>query len=600
MKTLKLFAVCGLTAVLLGCASAKLVVEVDLYDEDPRVLLPPSPQDNMALYAQAEVLLQEARANRNASKQWKSEVLNIYKSLWLSAGGSATDDGSDTTANRTSCAAAFSAGHPLQHLSAAIINNNNCEEESIDALTAALQQLLTEINHYNDTYLHVIATAKNTYATKCLAKSDVSLQSNTREIYQSTVTEVTATGEKLTERAVIKDTVPRTIDVSCTEQIRFEGAGRANKNSQTPTLDYEKRQCHKKIGNRYVIVPCDRHTADNEVWLTESQFIEKSLAAEHSLFALQHQVLQRLSQVVNAFSAYQNLPNVYVDWASLESLVHAKWMQAGSNKLEQERLYRLVDDARGRIQNLSDRLVLQDEQKHARAKARQQDLTALQRGQIKIDFVGFNRKMPFAGSIKELLAQQASNTSGLYDLIDRLQDVGDPIWRTVTDPLNEHHWNKKVGKTFVQAQGKTSMVIVRDTPLHFRAHHVENDPSNLIRGQLEIARAVGDAAMTIAGVKLGGTASASAPNADNVDINFTVESAASELEQNKQVIAQKRKALVGMIAQLRAFQKDLDKLENDTPGNKQKQKEYETALNNIRNQIIGVLSGYKTHFEVAK
>lgn len=599
MKTLKLFAVCGLTAVLLGCASAKLVVEVDLYDEDPRVLLPPSPQDNMELYAQAEVLLQEARANRNASKQWKSEVLNIYKSLWLSAGGSATDDGSDAKANSTSCAAALSAGHPLQHLSAAIINNNNCEDTSIDALAAALQQLLTEINHYNDTYLHVIATAKNTYATKCLAKSGVSPQSNTREIYQSTVIEETATSKKLTERAVITDTVARIVDVSCTEQIRFKGAGRANKNSQTPTLDYEKRQCHKRIGNRYVIVPCDKDALDDKILLTESQFIEKSLAGESALFALQHKVLRQLSQVVNAFTTYQNLPNVYVDWATLESLIHAKWMQA-ANQHEKARLELLVNGAVERIQSVSDRLVLQNEQKHARAKARQQDLTAMQQGKVKINFVGFNRKMPFAGSIKELLAQQASNTSGLYDLIDRLQDVGDPIWRTVTDPLNEHHWNKKVGKTFVQAQGKTSMVIVRDTPLHFRAHHVENDPSNLIRGQLEIARAVGDAALTIAGVKLGGAASASAPNADNVDINFTVESAASELEQNKQVIAQKRKALVGMIAQLRAFQKDLDKLENDTPGNKQKQKEYETALNNIRNQIIGVLSGYKTHFEVAK
>ena len=376
--------------------------------------------------------------------------------------------------------------------------------------------------------------------------------------------------------------------------------GRENKNSQTPTLSYEERQCYKKIGNRYVDSSCDKYTRDNESLLTESQFIEKALAAEHSLFELQHKVLQQLSKVVNAFTDYQNLPNIYVDWASLESLIQAKWLQAGNNKREQDRLYRLVGDARGRIQSISDRLVLQNEQKQARAKTSQQNLTALQQGKVKIDFVGFNRKMPFAGSIKELLAQQASNTSGLYDLIDRLQDVGDPIWRTVTDPLNEHHWNKKVGKTFVQAQGDTSMVIVRDTPLHFRVHHVENDPTSLIVAQLEVARAVGDAAMTIAGVRMGGSATATTPNTDNVDFNFSVVSAGSELEKNKQVIEQKRKALVGMIAHLRAFQKDLDKLKNDTPGNKQKQKEYEAALSNIRNQIIGVLSGYKAHFEVAQ
>ena len=149
MKILKLFTTAVLAVVLWGCASAKVSVEVDLYDEDPRVLLPPPPQDNMELYAQAQVLLQEASANKNASQQWKSEVLNIYKSLWLSAGGSKTEAiaekkkeiKADIEANQTSCNTAEFLSHPLQNLSATIINNNTCEETSIEVLANELQQL---------------------------------------------------------------------------------------------------------------------------------------------------------------------------------------------------------------------------------------------------------------------------------------------------------------------------------------------------------------------------------------------------------------------------------------------------------------------------
>ena len=78
--------------ILFACASAQIVIEVDLYDEDPQVTLPPTPKDNADLLAQAQMLPMAASTDKNLSQQWKQKVLNIYQNLWYSAGGTRSSE----------------------------------------------------------------------------------------------------------------------------------------------------------------------------------------------------------------------------------------------------------------------------------------------------------------------------------------------------------------------------------------------------------------------------------------------------------------------------------------------------------------------------
>ena len=392
-----------------------------------------------------------------------------------------------------------------------------------------------------------------------------------------------------------------------------------NKNSNSPRLDYEKSPCFtRSIAKPTPVHDCVQEVSGSQtkIPLTESQYVERQLSlggidvdrvsdadSPHcegvSLFECQYKVQLALTRLVSSFDSYRQLPEVLVDWAPLESLIQAKLVQAIGNQLEQERLRKLVVSAQQQIQLLQNQFSSDKQQSAAKTTSSKEKLAQLQRGQVDVDFTGFKRTMPLAGSIREQLAEQARNTSDLYYLIDRLQDVGDPIWRTVTDPLNEHHWNKKVSKSFVQAEGNTSMVIVRDTPLHFRAHEVKNDPAALIKGQLEVVRALGDAALSVAGVKLGATAQLTGDDSKQQTVSLTVNTPDANAEKSKKQVAQKQKALSAMTAQLRALLSELEELENEDPDDQDKQKEYDTQLDTLRNKITGLLQGYKMRFEVA-
>lgn len=91
----------------------------------------------------------------------------------------------------------------------------------------------------------------------------------------------------------------------------------------------------------------------------------------------------------------------------------------------------------------------------------------------------------------------------LISQIDRLQNAGSPIWRIVTDPKNSKKWNKKFSKTYYYAQGNSGVVVVRDTPIKYRVQEATNNPAALVQAQLQVSRAVADAAIQIAGATTG-------------------------------------------------------------------------------------------------
>ncbi|PRO71983.1 hypothetical protein C6Y40_18850 [Alteromonas alba] len=592
LKHLTLLAGCSL---LFSCASAKIAVEVDIYDEDPRVVLPSTPQDNLDLLAQSQVLLLEAASDKQRSQQWKNQVANIYQTLWYSAGGV-----DDESAGGKKVFGSNAPRHPVRRLIDTINNNDKQEDDALAFLEESLEALQNNIRQYNNIYLAQLQEFKKEYADYCIGAT-ASDEKRSSPLATNTHQSGNGTPHKACFRVIPLLNIQ-------------------NKNSIIPQLGLEKRNCSRNTNGSSVIVRnCviqDKEAA--KVLLTESQFIKRKLALGDvsealqpvqenaatltckNLFQCQNHIQQALAGVIAAYDSYVLTADILVDWAPVESLIQAKMVQAHNNKLEQQRLRNLLSSSQQKIQLLHNKMGADNQQKLDKARSSKNSLAQLQRGEVEVSFVGLKREMPLAGSIREQLAEQARNTSGLYYLIDRLQDVGDPVWRTITNPLNEHHWNKKVSKTFVKAQGDTSMVIVRDNPLHFRAHHVRNDPSALIKGQLEIARAIGDAALTIAGVKLGGRAALTGSAPEKESIELTSVTPAGNAEKQKRQVAQKQKVLNAMTNQLRVLQRELETLTLDEPDDDKQKQKFEARLKSLRNRIIGLLQGYKVRFEVAQ
>ncbi len=114
---------------------------------------------------------------------------------------------------------------------------------------------------------------------------------------------------------------------------------------------------------------------------------------------------------------------------------------------------------------------------------------------------------------RSALAELTSSASLFFSQIDRLQDPADPVWRIVSDPDNEERWNSRFTETYFRAKGDSSVVVVRDTPISFRVQRGDNDPTALVRSQLQISRAISGAAISIAGAATGVNL-AEAPAAD--------------------------------------------------------------------------------------
>jgi hypothetical protein len=87
--------------------------------------------------------------------------------------------------------------------------------------------------------------------------------------------------------------------------------------------------------------------------------------------------------------------------------------------------------------------------------------------------------------------------------LDREQDPADPLWRILSNSRNNSKWHSAFATNYFFSEGNNSVVIVRDSPIHYRVHSADNNPTALIQGQLRISRAVADAAIQIAGTAAG-------------------------------------------------------------------------------------------------
>ena len=172
---------------------------------------------------------------------------------------------------------------------------------------------------------------------------------------------------------------------------------------------------------------------------------------------------------------------------------------------------------------------------------------------------------PEAGA-RTALANLVVSSSKFIEVIDRLQDGGDPVWRIVADPANEDNWNKRFARTYFYAEGDAGVVVVRDNPMRFRVHHAENNPAALIQGQLEISRAVTDAALSVAGAAAGFPTESLAAQGDSADTSG-IATQSEQLARRRvtaEVTAARRAALLRSLqSSLRVTSTELARLDED-------------------------------------
>lgn len=127
-------------------------------------------------------------------------------------------------------------------------------------------------------------------------------------------------------------------------------------------------------------------------------------------------------------------------------------------------------------------------------------------GQLKTSFdqvIRAARAVDTAQPAPDQLEALVKASGRTFNLIDRLQDPADPMWRVVSQPENEEKWRTTFSETFFFAEGNTAVIVVRDTPFSFRVLKGTNNPTALIQSQLQISRAIANAAIAVAGAATG-------------------------------------------------------------------------------------------------
>ena len=103
------------------------------------------------------------------------------------------------------------------------------------------------------------------------------------------------------------------------------------------------------------------------------------------------------------------------------------------------------------------------------------------------------------------VVNNARNLAFLQFLHSQSEDYGDPAWKIVARDKNKNKedWKHVYGKTKFTAKGKSSVIIVRETPVEFKIKQGENDPKSIIKSQLIVSRSLVNVALAVSGLGQG-------------------------------------------------------------------------------------------------
>lgn len=491
----------GLIAMALlcsACASSTLTIKVDLYDEDPRVVLPMSPARAHTLVTDLRKLEAEATNAVSLRSQLAIDSAQIFITAWRTLGG---------------------------------------DELRVTEMEKQLGQHIKKLHQDHESYENSVQAAVD------------SLRSYVKE-YE-------------TKFGVLDK-----------ERIAFNSKLALASDDENKTANKNK--------------PPD--TGDGQ--------LIKALRNE-----LRQEEITALDLVSDAVSSYRNLGateiGFSVDWPALEYLLNASIQGAelvGDDK--QKQLYeQLGNTLKTSIRSLA-------------VRAQESTGTVLRpKGQLRAphrpttmagssfalanEVESLRNDLPESATSRAALAGLVQGSSRLFELVDRLQDAGDPVWRTVTDPDNELHWNERFAKTYSYAEGNSSVVIVRDNPMRFRTQDASNNPLALVQGQLEISRSLANAALSIAGTATGlptsGLASSVAGSSTASAVDTTGDNLASRKAQADAWAKLRSNTLESMQRYLRSIASNLANTDDTQT----------KAIDTQRRRLQSVLESHIGTFEIA-
>lgn len=160
------------------------------------------------------------------------------------------------------------------------------------------------------------------------------------------------------------------------------------------------------------------------------------------------------------------------------------------------------------------------------------------------------------------LAKFVQDKNFLFSQLDRVQDFGNEDWKHIAQFMDtEGFWKREFTSTKFEAEGNSSIVLVRDSPVNFRPQQVNNDPSALIQSQLQISRATTGLALNVAGA-LGGFDVGSASNVDvsSDESTSTNEGQKAALERRNEL---RQLALLTLLDNLKSIEEDLEENGSD-------------------------------------
>ncbi|WP_421765482.1 hypothetical protein [Ekhidna sp.] len=155
------------------------------------------------------------------------------------------------------------------------------------------------------------------------------------------------------------------------------------------------------------------------------------------------------------------------------------------------------------------------------------------------------------------LAKFIQDKNFLFNQLDRLQDFGHVDWKNIAMKMDDpNSWKREFTSTEFEAEGNSSVVLVRDSPVSFRPQQVNNDPSALIQSQLQISRAATGMALSVAGA-VAGIDLESSPNIDlsTAEVSSTNEGQKAALERRMEL---REIALNNLIKNLQNIEEDLN------------------------------------------
>jgi hypothetical protein len=522
-RAASVLSVAAVVMVLAGCASARLQVAIDLYDEDPRFIAPMTPEETVQLIENVEKLRQAA-ADRTSERLFlatasKNLYVNTLRQIEAPASGSRR--GSSPSKAKESEA---------DRIEDELQDFLNGTESALQALEPRLVYAKLAAAQYLQEYRDEYAGAESNF--RLCEKVRVSgryqhapipddqleqVKTTTNRPPPSTNQDANAVSNchvsefnKKVER-LDREWILRRLPVCLrTEEAKVRSAVLdavgAYRSFASPSATVQS------AGSRPQPSDETPKAAGKTGGAADKEPEPKNCLSPIDLEALFQKATRELSLTKPARQSETTVVSVFtLDWVSLrvQLNMYLEGAQLGGLHPLERRLTMAIQALNSGMIALAQASKLVSPQDVARAveASSQNSPSGLLDSSVKIalELETLRTDLPESASAQTALAGLARNSSLFAELIDRLQDAGTPVWRIVSDPSNEEHWNKSPMQplTDFYAQGKSSVVFVRNDPMRFDVHDATNNPTALIKGQLEISRAVANAAISVAGAATG-------------------------------------------------------------------------------------------------